>query len=136
MLRSGAVYGAGGDKPKFIYSFIDKALRSETIFTHQYSNGAPSLDLLYVDDFAAALQSALRSEFIGDLNIGTGQLTSTKKIAQLIIKRIGSSSPIKPVSVNADVASVAMDWRQAGEVLDWRPILNIEDGLNRILSEF
>jgi UDP-glucuronate decarboxylase len=135
ILRSVAVYGAGGDKPKFIYSFIDKALRSEMILTHQYCNGAPSLDLLYVDDFVAALISALRSEFIGDLNIGTGQLTSTKKIAQLIIKKLGSSSLIKPVSIDAEVASVAMDWRQAREVLDWRPILSIEDGLNRILSE-
>jgi len=135
MLRSGVIYGAGGDKPKFIYSFIDKALRSETVFTHQYSNGAPSLDLLYVDDFVTALLSALRTEFIGDLNIGTGQLTSTKKIAQLIIKKLGSSSPIKPVSIDANVASVALDWRQAREVLDWQPILNIEDGLNRVLSE-
>ena len=135
MLRSGVVYGAGGDKPKFIHNFIDKARRSETVFTHQYSNGAPGLDLLYVDDFVAALLSALRSEFTGDLNIGTGQLTSTKKIAQLIIKSLGSSSLIKPVSIDADVASVALDCRRAREVLDWRPTVNVEDGLNRILSE-
>lgn len=135
MLRPGVIYGAGGDKPKFIYRFIDKARRSETVFTHQYNNGAPSLDLLYVDDFVAALLSALRTEFVGDLNIGTGQLTSTKKIAQLIIKKLGSSSLIEPVSIDADVASVALDCRRAREVLDWQPILNVEDGLNRVLSE-
>jgi len=135
MLRSGAVYGAGGDKPKFIYSFIDKARRSETIFTHQYSNGAPSLDLLYVDDFVAALLSALRSEFTGDLNIGTGQLTSTMKIAEMLIEKLGSSSLIKPVLIDAEVASVALDCRRAREVLDWGPTLNIDDGLSRILSE-
>lgn len=135
MLRSGVVYGAGGDKPKFIYSFIDKARRSETIFTHQYSNGAPSLDLLYVDDFVAALLSALRSEFTGDLNVGTGQLTSTMKIAEILIEKLGSGSLIKPVSIDADVASVALDCGRAREVLDWRPILNVEDGLNRVLSE-
>lgn len=135
MLRPGVIYGPGGDKPKFIYRFIDKARRSETVFTHQYNNGAPSLDLLYVDDFVAALLLALRTDFVGDLNIGTGQLTSTKKIAQLIIKKLGSSSLIKPVPIDAEVASVALDCRRAREVLDWRPILNVEDGLDRVLSE-
>lgn len=134
ILRSGAVYGAGGDKPKFIYSFIEKARRSETIITHEYSNGAPSLDLLYVDDFITALQLALKTEFTGDLNIGTGQVTSTQEIAQMIVKYLKSNSKIETVSIDADVACVKLDWRLASEVLDWQSTLNIEDGLSRILS--
>ncbi len=79
MLRSCPVYGIGSDKPKFIYNFIDKINRSQRIVTHQYNNGLPSLDLLYIDDLVTAVHKVLASAFTGNLNIGTGVTTKSKK---------------------------------------------------------
>jgi nucleoside-diphosphate-sugar epimerase len=135
-LRSGPVYGAFGDKPKFIFNFISKALRGETISTHEYKNGAPSLDLLYVDDFVAALLAALKSDFTGDLNTGTGQLTSTKEVAKMVVEKLGSKSQVEQVTIDTGVASVAMNWRKAREVLNWQPVIEVEDGIERVLSKF
>ena len=42
IIRSAPVYG-GGDRPKFIYNFIEKALRGDPILAHRYLNGPPSI---------------------------------------------------------------------------------------------
>src|SRR5690606_7462347 len=55
LLRLGPVYGIGGERPKFVHTFIEKAVRGETISTHRYRNGRPALDLLHISDAAQAI---------------------------------------------------------------------------------
>ena len=57
VMRSSPVYGHGSDKPRFLYNFIEKCLRSETVVTHRYRNGKPSLDLMHIDDVVACAVS-------------------------------------------------------------------------------
>lgn len=135
LLRSSGAYGAGSDKPKFIYNFIDKARRSETIVTHRYRNGDPALDLLHVDDLVSALVATLKAGFIGTLNLGTGELTSTREIALILRDTLGSSSRIEHTLIDANVASIAMDWSRAQVELDWRPTVPLKSGLERLLLE-
>ncbi len=135
LLRSSPVYGVGSDRPKFIYNFIDKARCSETIFTHRYRNGDPALDLLHVDDLISALVAVLRSGFVGTLNLGTGVVTSTRMIAQMLRDSLDSTSRIEHIDIETDVASIAMDWRRIQAELDWQPTIPLEKGLKRVLSE-
>ncbi len=135
LLRSSPVFGVGSDKPKFIYNFIEKALRSETIVTHRYRNGNPAVDLLHIDDLVLALVATLSSGFVGTLNLGTGVLTSTRQIAQMLVDRLGSRSPIEQIHIDVDVASIAMDWRRAHAELGWQPAITFEAGLERVMSE-
>lgn len=133
LLRSSPVFGAGGDKPKFIHNFIEKAQRAQTIVTHRYKNGDPALDLLYVDDLVSALVAVITTGFTGDLNLGTGILTSTREIAQMLRAMLGSVSQIEQTSIDSNVASIAMDWRRAQTELDWRPTVPLDSGLRRVL---
>jgi len=135
LLRSSPVYGSGSDRPKFLFNFIEKAKQAQTIRTHRYSNGEPALDLLYVDDLISALTATLRCGFVGTLNLGTGEVTSTRQIAQMLINRLGSHSQIEQSPINANVASIAMDSRRAIAVLDWQPTVTLERGLDRMLLE-
>lgn len=135
VLRSSPVYGLGSDKPKFIYNFIEKAINFENIVTHRYKNGDPSLDLLYIDDLISVLIKVINKDFIGDLNIGTGTLTSTLQIAQMIVKKMNSTSKVEQRYIDTDVASIAMDWALAKTELSWEPTMTVEKGIDHILSE-
>jgi UDP-glucuronate decarboxylase len=134
MLRSSPVYGAKGDKPKFIYNFIDKIRRSEPVMTHEYRNCKPALDLLYVDDLVAAVKQVVSAEFIGTLNVGTGVLTSTKSVAEMLMMLLGRQCKINSTQIDADIACIAMDSAKAGNTLGWRPGVCLEKGLLRIIS--
>lgn len=134
MLRSSPVYGIGGDKPKFIYNFIDKMKRSQRVVVHRYNNGAPSLDLLYIDDLVSAIVSAVGSDFEGNLNIGTGVITSTQRIAEILREMLGAQSEIDSILINSDTAGVAMDASKARKALDWKTTISVEQGLRLILK--
>jgi len=134
MLRPSPVYGIGSDKPKFIYNFIDKIKRSQRIVTHRYNNGLPSLDLLYIDDLVSAVAKTVSSDFSGNLNIGTGVITSTRKIAEILRGLLCRQSEIDSVLIDSDTACIAMDSSKAQEVLGWQPTIGIEQGLQLILS--
>jgi UDP-glucuronate decarboxylase len=136
LIRSSPVYGKGSDRPKFIYNFIGKAVRHLTITTHQYANGDPMLDLLYVDDLVAAIIAAIKSEYIGPLNIGSGVLTSTRHIARILTNKLNSSSRIEQIPINTDTACIAMDWSRARREIGWEPRISLEKGLDDILQIF
>lgn len=134
MLRSSPVYGVDSDKPKFIYNFIDKIRRSQRIVTHRYNNGLPALDLLYIDDLVAAVSRIVDSDFIGNLNIGTGEITSTYRVAEMLRSLIRGQSEIVSTLIDSDTAGIAMDSSKAREVLGWQSTIGIEQGLEVILS--
>jgi UDP-glucuronate decarboxylase len=135
LLRSSLVYGTGCDRPRFLYNFIEKAKRAQTIVTHCYKNGLPCLDLLHVDDFVSALIATLRSNFVGNLNIGTGVLTSTQVIAEMLRDLMGSTSCIDHTLIEADMASVSMNSSRALVKLNWWPSVSLKSGFERIVSE-
>lgn len=135
LIRSSPVYGPGGDRPKFIYNFLDKALRGETIVTHHYRNGDPALDLLHLDDLVALLARVVRTGFIGTANAGTGVLTSTHDIASMLTTLVGSTSRIERTAVDADTARIAIDNDLAHRVLGWKPAVAFACGLAALLAE-
>jgi UDP-glucose 4-epimerase len=135
VIRSSPVYGIGSDKPKFIFNFMEKAKRSELIITHKYMNGAPALDLLYLDDYVDAIARAFKQGYIGTLNIGTGIATSTRDVAEMLKTEIGSESEIKQTQIETTTACIAMNFHKAQHVLGWKPTVTLQAGLRRVLSE-
>ena len=135
ILRSSFLYGLGNDRPKFIYNFIEKAKRSENITTHRYINGDPSLDLMHVDDLISALNAVIRSEYIGNLNLGSGSLTSTRAIAEMIVEYYSGNSKIEQILINTSFPSIAMDTSTAYKALGWKPNITLSKGLESILAE-
>jgi nucleoside-diphosphate-sugar epimerase len=133
LLRSSPEYGAGADRPKFIYNFLEKALRNQRIVTHRYRNGSPALDLLHVDDLVAAMVRALELGFEGTLNLGTGVVTSTPDIARMICAQVGSSSEVTHSEIDGCVASIAMNAGRAQAVLGWKPRIPFSEGLAGLL---
>jgi len=138
ILRSSPLYGPGSDKPKFIYNFIEKALKNEPIVTHEYTNGKPSLDLLHVNDFVVALQSiiAMDDNLQQTLNIGTGLVTSTFEIAKMIVALLGSSSTVSSIRVQESYACIAMNTKKIKNLLSWESKISIEEGIKELLKNY
>jgi UDP-glucuronate decarboxylase len=134
MLRSSPLYGESSDRPKFIYNFLSKARTGETVRTHRYLNGDPKLDLLHVDDFVAAIVSVIESNFVGTLNIGSGQMVSTREVAEWIVRQCSSNSYVESRTIEDRVANIAMDHRLAGMEIGWHPATNWQDGLAAIVQ--
>lgn len=135
LIRSSPVYGPGGDRPKFIYNFLDKARRNETIMTHHYRNGDPALDLLHLNDLVALIVRVVQTGFTGTLNAGTGTLTSTHEIAGMLVALTGSKSSVERTNIDADTARIAMDYGLAQRLLGWKPEIAFADGLAALLAK-
>lgn len=135
LIRSSPVYGPGGDRPKFIYHFLEKARRNDTIVTHHYRNGDPALDLLQIDDLISLIAHVVRTGFTGTLHAGTGVLTSTHEIASMLIALTGSASRIERTAIDADTARIAMDCSSAHRLFGWMPTVTIANGLAALAAK-
>lgn len=136
IIRSSPVYGTGSDRPKFIYNFIDKAIKNQQITTHNYANGLPCLDLLYIDDLEKVLVEIVNSGKTGEFNIGTGLLASTFDIAKMIINIIESKSKIKTIDVASYWANIAIDSTKVRSLFEWVPRINTETGIRMLIDDY
>ncbi|GAB4503722.1 MAG: hypothetical protein Fur0043_07140 [Anaerolineales bacterium] len=135
IIRSGPVYGARSERPKFIWNFLAKARKNEDIVTHQYLNGLPALDLLYIDDLVSALGKAIKADLCGELHVGTGVGVTTAEVARLIIEKTGSRSRLSQVMIDDYVGNIMMDSRRAKTWLGWEAVVTISQGLDRCLQK-
>lgn len=133
LLRSSPVYGAPGDRPRFIRTFISCAREGKPIYTHEYRNGFPCLDLMHVIDFCRAVSASIRHGFDGDVNLGTGRLISTRQVAILIRDLLGSPSEIRTRRVDDEAPNIAMETALGRERLSWAPSITFEEGLTEII---
>jgi nucleoside-diphosphate-sugar epimerase len=134
MLRASPIYGPGGDRPKFLFTFHERARAGLDIFTHHYINGPPVLDLLHLDDALAALLMVITQEVTGIFNIGSGIGHSTPDIAAMINEWAGGRSSLRERKVSDYTANVIMDWHRAQVVLGWQPKVAVVDGLRHTLG--
>jgi nucleoside-diphosphate-sugar epimerase len=135
LVRSGPVFGPGGTKPRFLFTFMKQALRDEPIVTHRYLNGEPALDLLYIDDAVDILASVVTRDFVGSLNIGSGTATSTADIARMIIRQLGSKSTIHYASVGSYTANIVMNPGKAKSEFGWSPRVSVEEGIRLLCAK-
>jgi UDP-glucuronate decarboxylase len=134
ILRSSPVYGPGSNRPRFIWTFLEKAQRNEDIVVHRYLNGYPKLDLLYVDDLCRAILAAIGRRVPGSINLGTGIGVSTTEVARLIVKLVGSSSKIRHIGIKAYASNIVMDISRAITMLEWEPKVYLSQGLAALIK--
>jgi UDP-glucuronate decarboxylase len=135
IVRASPVYGEGSDKPKFLHTFVRKALAGVPVIrTHRYSNGLPMLDLLDVDDLIGLVASVIAEKAEGAFNVGGGKLYSTAEIAKMVGKLCGVECRIEFEEIDDAIANVLMDSSRARALLGWKPTANFEDKLNELVA--
>ena len=133
IIRFSYIYGEG-NKPQFLFNFIEKARKNEKIITHKYLNGYPSLDLMHINDALSALKLAYEKEITGVLNIGTGIGITTRYAAEKIVELLDSSSDVESVEIEGYSSNVVFDCKRAEKKLSWTPKINFEDGIKEYIK--
>ena len=121
---------------RVVSNFIIQALRGEEITV--YGKGEQTRSFCFVSDLVEGLLRMMECDgFIGPVNLGNPSETTILEFAEKIIKLTGSSSRIvyKPLPSD-DPKQRQPDIRLAGEKLDWRPTVPVDEGLRQTIAYF
>ena len=122
---------------RVVSNFIVQALKNQDIAV--YGDGSQTRSFCYVDDMIEGLIRMMNGpdDFIGPLNLGNPDESSILQLAEMIIKLIGSRSKIifKPLPQD-DPLQRQPDITMARERLDWKPMIDLEEGLKKAIEYF
>ena len=100
-------------------------------------DGQQTMDFVYTEDIARANLLAAASDATDDVfNIGNGTETSLVELAEALQRAMGSRLPLEfgpPRSVNG-VARRLADISHARERLGWKPEIDLDEGLRRLVA--
>jgi UDP-glucose 4-epimerase len=134
-LRYFNVYGPRmrpGPYAGVVLAFIEALLHGRRPII--YGSGSQTRDFVYVKDVAEANLLALRSDYTGALEIGSGVETSVKELYSVICSIIGRCpepeyEPPRPGDVMRSRASIELAWK----TIKWRPSTRLIDGLRETI---
>ena len=134
VLRMSRVFGPHFDSRRLPMRFVSSLKDGSAVQTHECPNGAPALDLLFESDAVRAISAALVARSDGIFNIGTGHLTTTYGIAEMLSKALGLSSRIDVIPVDRPASNIALDATKAKKLLNWEPKVSVEEGFQRVAA--
>lgn len=100
-----------------------------------HGTGRQTRDFVHVSDVAAAFVLAARAAPAGTVNIGTGVETSIAGLVERV--RAAFGSPLRPEHREAALGEVersCLDPRRAHERLGWRPTVDLDEGIERLVA--
>ena len=122
---------------RVVSNFIVQALKGEAITV--YGEGRQTRSFCYVDDMVDGLLRLMNSpdEFTGPFNLGNPVEFTILELAQKIIAKTGSKSPIVKLPLPADdPVQRKPDITLARTVLGWNAKITLDDGLPRAIDYF
>jgi len=130
-LRYANIYGPRQDphgEAGVVAIFSNRMLAGETPLIN--GDGLQTRDYVYVGDVVRVNIDAIKSDFVGPVNIGTGIETDVMALFNILKSASGSNIEEKhgPAKTGEQMRSV-LDNSLAGKVLGWKPEVSIEDGL-------
>ena len=138
ILRVSNPYGPGQSGTRrmgFIAAAIKTAIAAETIVI--WGDGSTTRDFIFLDDVGTALAHA--SAYHGEsviLNIGSGKEHSLLEVCDIVARNAKHPLDVRfDEGRSFDVPRSCLDISRAAEVLNWRPIVDLEDGIARTMSK-
>jgi UDP-glucose 4-epimerase len=137
-LRYANVYGprqSSRGEAGVVAIFIDRLLSGNPPIIN--GDGKQTRDYVYVGDVVAANLAALRTSFVGAVNIGTGQETDVVTICRLLREGLASTveashGPAKAGEQRRSCLAVGL----AARVLGWRPETPLTRGLQETIASW
>ena len=99
-----------------------------------FGDGTQTRDLLYVEDCARFVVSALTSPSVVGrvVNAGTGHDVSVNELAALVEPDPARIVHVPHIHPQSEIAMLRCDPRLAADLLDWRPTVSLHEGLARV----
>ena len=122
---------------RVVSNFIVQSLKGKDITV--YGDGLQTRSFCYIDDLINVIIQFMNYDvkFIGPVNIGNPNEFSILKLAKIVIKLTGSKSNIifKDI-VEDDPKQRQPDISLAKEKLNWKPLVQLEEGLKKTIKYF
>lgn len=125
------------DDGRVVPNFIGQAIRSEALTV--YGDGSQTRCFQYVDDLVEGVVRLLNSDFAEPVNIGATREMSMLEFAHLVNSISGNPGGIvykDQLRIDGDPQKRKPDTSRAQDILNWRPKVELEDGLRRTIQYF
>lgn len=140
VIRIFNTYGPNMDPKdgRVVSNFINQAISNQDITI--YGDGSQTRSFQYVSDLIKGMILMMNNEsnFIGPVNIGNPAEFTVKELAEIVLKLIPESkSKIVYKELPSDDPKVRQpDITLANRELDWKPVVNLKDGLKETIKYF
>jgi UDP-glucose 4-epimerase len=138
-LRIFNAYGPGqhlpASHPPVVPHYLKQALRGGTLVVH--GDGSQTRDYVYVDDVISGMVAAATAPNVDGMviNIGSGEETSVSELIRCVQQVTGSNAEvIYNPKTSGGVSRLCADLTLAREKLNYRPSMDLEDGLRLTLK--
>lgn len=122
---------------RVVSNFVVQALKNEDITI--YGDGTQTRSFQYVDDLVEGMLRMMSTEddFTGPVNIGNPGEFTIRELAEKVIELTGSRSKLvfRPLPSD-DPTQRKPDITLACEKLQWRPVVQLEEGLKKTIAYF
>jgi nucleoside-diphosphate-sugar epimerase len=88
----------------------------------------PARDFIHAQDAARAIVDLLRSDYTGTVNLGTGTMTTVRRVVELLEEVSGCPITDLGMEVSGPL-EFRCDTSLLERVIDWRPRVSIEEGI-------
>jgi len=133
ILRYFTVYGPAGRPDMSVFRFIQWIAEGRPLVL--YGDGLQERDFTFVDDIARGTVAALRPLGFEVVNLGGDRPVKMMDVISMIEERLGKSADIdQRETAPADMPSTWADIHKAQMLLDWRPEVSLETGLEAAIS--
>jgi UDP-glucuronate decarboxylase len=120
---------------RVVSNFIVQALKGEPLTI--YGDGRQTRSFCYVDDLIDGLTALMESQETFPVNLGNPGEFTMLELATAVIELTGSMSKIehRPLPVD-DPKQRKPDITRAKAILNWRPKVDLQDGLKETIAYF
>ena len=138
IIRPTLAYGPGQDTDMFLPALIDSVIKNKPF---PMTLGEQTRDFVYVSDVVEALLKAVEYEESKGtiINIGSGHAVKIAKVAMMVEDLLGKSGLIQIGKLEyreGEIMEYVVDNTKAREVLDWKPLVGLEEGLKHTIEYF
>lgn len=102
-----------------------------------YGDGTQTRDFVYVDDVVTAFVAAADKGSGELINIGSGEELSINDLHERLAELTGARfGPAHAAARRGELYRIVVDASKAGEVLGWRPGIDLDEGLKQTVAWF
>lgn len=125
------------DDGRVVPNFIGQALRDEPLTV--YGDGSQTRSFQYASDLIEGIYRLLNSDYSDPVNIGNPHEMSILDFAKVVNELTDNPGGIvyqESARIKGDPQTRQPDITRAGEVLDWKPQVQIQEGLQETIEYF